>query len=400
MKFICLFILPILLSICNSEQQDITRIAFGSCSKQFMEQPLWKHIERFDPDLWIWLGDAVYHDKQLFPFDAITHGSAPTTEGMKRNYEAQLRNADYKRLISKVPVIGVWDDHDYGVDDGNHQFHLKDVNRHLFLEFLNESQYSVRWNRTDGIYGAWNYNQNKLKVILLDNRYSATSRELLGDKQWKWLEEELSSSKAEITLLGTGLQFLPTDKIGDKFHNYHSYDRLMALLQKTKSSGVIFLSGDVHFAQVYSLKPPCSPLGYPLYEFTSSGMTHCLSSQFKAMPWMVKHFIDLCCTTKSRETDLYPDLNYGTIEIDWKNRAVTVAIHNEQGEVIPNFRFTLALDELQFQATQSNTASSESRDLCAPSQSIVHRVAPRMVAKMVLIAITFIMIFLLSILVK
>jgi hypothetical protein len=69
---------------------------------------------------------------------------------------------------------------------------LKDLNRELFLSFLNESRDSRRWNRTDGvwlillfprlsisfkqIYEAWNYNQNKLKVILLDNRFAATSK--------------------------------------------------------------------------------------------------------------------------------------------------------------------------------------------------------------------------------
>jgi hypothetical protein len=61
----------------------------------------------------------------------------------------------------------------------------------------------------------------------------------LGENQWEWLEQELASSTAEVILLGTGsllpclrslthsvgLQFLPTDKVGDKFHNYRSYDR-------------------------------------------------------------------------------------------------------------------------------------------------------------------------------
>jgi hypothetical protein len=56
-------------------------------------------------------------------------------------------------LINRVRshCVGIWDDHDYGIDDGNHQFHLKDVNRHLFLRFLNESSDSERWNRADGV---------------------------------------------------------------------------------------------------------------------------------------------------------------------------------------------------------------------------------------------------------
>jgi hypothetical protein len=55
-SFVPLILLAALLSI-NAEQ-EIMKIAFGSCSKQFMDQPLWKHIESFNPDLWIWLGKS------------------------------------------------------------------------------------------------------------------------------------------------------------------------------------------------------------------------------------------------------------------------------------------------------------------------------------------------------
>jgi hypothetical protein len=120
MFYIVILLCVTFCSFHECSEREITRIAFGSCNKQFLDQPLWKHIERFNPDLWIWLGrfiaslcvhcsmvgDAVYHDKQLFPFDAVSHGCNPTPEVMQRNYDSQLRNKDYQRLIAKVPVIG------------------------------------------------------------------------------------------------------------------------------------------------------------------------------------------------------------------------------------------------------------------------------------------------------
>jgi hypothetical protein len=49
--------------------------------------------------------------------------------------------------------------------------------------------------------------------------------------------------------------------------------RLMNLIQKHKKSGVIFLSGDVHFGQMYTSK--CASLtGYVIPEMCSSGLTH------------------------------------------------------------------------------------------------------------------------------
>jgi hypothetical protein len=38
----------------------LTRVAFGSCSKQYLEQRLWKKIVQSEPQLWLWTGDAVY----------------------------------------------------------------------------------------------------------------------------------------------------------------------------------------------------------------------------------------------------------------------------------------------------------------------------------------------------
>jgi hypothetical protein len=88
-------------------------------------------------------------------------------------------------------------------------------------------------------------------------------------------------------------------------------------------------------------------------------------------------------------------LNYGTIVIDWKKRMIEVGIHNADGEMIPHYVYSISLDQLKFQLpTQQN-----GNELCARSDGFFHRIAPRMVAKLVLIVITFFMIFLLSILV-
>lgn len=39
--------------------QPLQRIAFGSCNDQSMEQPLWKNIAAYTPELWLWMGDNV-----------------------------------------------------------------------------------------------------------------------------------------------------------------------------------------------------------------------------------------------------------------------------------------------------------------------------------------------------
>ena len=37
-------------------------IAFGSCNRDELPQPLWPVIAEENPDLWIWAGDNIYAD--------------------------------------------------------------------------------------------------------------------------------------------------------------------------------------------------------------------------------------------------------------------------------------------------------------------------------------------------
>jgi hypothetical protein len=52
--------------------------------------------------------------------------------------------------------------------------------------------------------------------------------------------------------------------------------QILDLIRKYEKSGVILLTGDVHYAQLYHTKCT-SYTGYDLPELCSSGMTHVLS---------------------------------------------------------------------------------------------------------------------------
>ena len=54
---------------------------------------------------------------------------------------------DYKKLRnSGTKVIGVWDDHDYGYNDGDRFFRDKRMMRNLYLDFVDEPKESARYN--------------------------------------------------------------------------------------------------------------------------------------------------------------------------------------------------------------------------------------------------------------
>ena len=300
-----------------SSQKALTTIAFGSCSDQKRPQPLWDDIVAQKPDLWIWLGDNIYGDSE-------------NMDTLRAKYARQKSNPVYQQLRQSTPIIGVWDDHDYGVNDGGKEYPMRKESQQVMLDFLNVPIKSPLRTREGG-YSAHSYGPKgqRVKVILLDGRYFRDplkkdgkanvpdpSGDVLGEAQWQWLEKELTNSDADLHIIGSGIQVLPEEHVYEKWANFPTArQRLLDLLGRTKPKGAFLISGDRHMAEVSKVNVP--GLGYDLYDITSSGLTHVSAPHEEP--------------NRHRVGKIVSELNYGLITIDWsRTRPVaTVRINGD-----------------------------------------------------------------------
>ena len=290
----------------------LARIAFGSCSNTDLPQPLWDPIMATDPDLWIWLGDNVYADTDDMSV-------------MRAKYEAALANPGYAALLSATPIVGTWDDHDYGSNDAGSEYPQRDASQQELLDFVGEPRESPRRSRA-GVYTSYVYGEvpTRVKVVLLDSRYHrdepGPGADVLGEEQWAWLEAELTGSDAQLHVIGGGFQFLPEDHAYEKWANFpEERARLLELIGRSGAPGVILLSGDRHLSEISRVEDPS--LAYPLYEVTSSGMTHSwINNPGEA--------------NSHRVGELHKDLGFGTLDIDWAGGRVSLQIRDRAGAVV------------------------------------------------------------------
>lgn len=307
-------------------------IAFGSCNNQALENHFWKQLATQQPDVWVWGGDIVYSD----------------TEDMQilaKNYDLQKNNKDYLDFAKNTAVLATWDDHDYGMNDGGTHYPKKKEAQQIFLDFLGVSQNDPR-RKQEGVYHStyFEFNQHLVKVITLDTRYFRSdldpdptgkkrylptkdvTKTMLGTNQWQWLENELTTSKADFNIIMSSIQVLSALHGFETWGNLpHEIDKLEKTILKSNAKNVILLSGDRHISE-FSVKK-IGKDSIPLMDFTSSGMTHSYEAYSgEENPFRVGKVIN--------------EKSYGLLKFDFEHHAVEMQMWGENNNLLQTYKLT------------------------------------------------------------
>ena len=300
----------------------IEAIGFGSCNRTDLDQKIWDVIANQPMNAWVWLGDIVYAEGE-------------SMDDLALKYSIQKSLPSYKKLSSHTNIFGVWDDHDFGKNDGGGGFRKKQQSRELLFDFLDLPNDHPARERT-GAYQSYCFGDDRQKVCLylLDVRYFKEEYEkefsskqyykknegsLLGENQWNWLENELLKNGAEVNLLAGGIQLISSEHPYEKWANFpKARQRLFNMLKENKIKNPIYLSGDRHFAEIsiIELLP-----NYRLYDITSSGLTHSyedLEEEFNP----------------KRISPLITAKNFGMIKLNWVTRKIALQIYNIDGRIL------------------------------------------------------------------
>ncbi len=327
----------------------ITRFGLGSCGQQTAPQPALENLLQHNIDFFLYLGDNLYIDT----YDA----------GVMRNaYENFITGREeYQQVRSTVPVLAIWDDHDYGCCDEDGDYPLKAVSQQIFLDFFEEPADSPRRTQ-EGIYTAYTFGDEgqRLQVILLDTRYfeddkrpnngcgindycpwdsaSDAHRTILGDTQWAWLKTRLEEP-ADLRIVASSVQF------SSSYHGFESWrlfphqrKKFQELIRETGAEHLFFVSGDMHYSEVSRLDD--DPDLYPIYDFTSSSINSSWPPEGNQnrVPGKV-----------------YGNDNSGLIDIDWQEKTVRFTCLDASNAV--RYEHTVTFDEMEFDLTPASEAA-------------------------------------------
>ena len=248
------------------------RVAVGACLRNPAGGNALLDIVANDPDLMVWLGDNIYADTE----DMAT---------MRAIYDRLAANHRFQELAAATEMMATWDDHDFGWNNANRTWPHRDAAKIEFLRFWGAKPNDPRWDQP-GVYSARTFgtDDRTVQVILLDNRYNLDpydyggqdpNRQVLGEQQWAWLRERLLEP-ATVRIIGSGIQVLQDYDIDEEWEAWGDSplqrERLFRLIRDLGVPGVIFVSGDMHFAELTRHPDDAAALGYATYDLTPSGL--------------------------------------------------------------------------------------------------------------------------------
>lgn len=303
----------------------IHRIIAGSCINQRAPQPFWEPINQHKPDLMIFAGDNIYADH--YPIDQ-----------MPQEYALLGAQKGFQELNTQSKVLAIWDDHDYGINDGGADFSGKLQTKKYFLDFWKVPEDDPR-RKHAGLYSSFDFGESgqHLQLILLDMRSfrSPLKRDpsgikrylpdgdptltMLGEQQWSWLEQQLQKP-ADLRFVVSSIQVLGDEHGFEKWANFpHEKKRLLALIKKYSHKNIVIVSGDKHRAEISALKDADKQPW--LLDVTASGLNK-NSLKYSGEP------------NRFRVGKQFKMSNFVQFDINWVNKDIDIKIYSEKGKLL------------------------------------------------------------------
>lgn len=251
----------------NSKEGDVTFL-FGSCAyigkgMGKIVEPPGKNYEVYlsmlqqEADFMLWLGDNVY----------FLNGEYNSHKRMMKKMIKVRQNEEMNSFLSSMPQYAIWDDHDFGPNDGDRRWKNKDESLEVFQRFWPNPAFG-----TPEVKGNFcHFDYKDCSFFLMDDRYYRDSKDFtdfLGPGQLEWLKKGLKESDATFKFIAIGSQVLNDLSHGESYAKFYAERKnLFNFIQNEEIPGVLFLTGDRHFTEVLKLDREGT---YPFYDMTLS----------------------------------------------------------------------------------------------------------------------------------
>jgi alkaline phosphatase D len=153
-------------------------------------------------------------------------------------------------IAGSFPLVHIWDDHDYGLNNGDRKFKYRSF---AIQAFADDFPTYPLTSPQEGFWQSFRYAE--AEVFLLDLRSERdpdgavddATKSMLGATQNAWLLNGLLSSTATWKFVVSSSVWNPHSKPVDSWAQFQTeQQQIVDFIQANSITGVIFMSGDIH----------------------------------------------------------------------------------------------------------------------------------------------------------
>jgi hypothetical protein len=266
-------------------QKEASRLllAIASCLDDYHSEhfKIWDELSKKNPEYLLLIGDNVYTTK-----------ASPTTAQVTDPEIIWKRYIDLRFSLplyfqqKLIPTHAIWDDNDYGLNNGDKSFRHKKDSKEIFEAFWAQDLAQENWSKGHGVGGLLSLGD--FNLYFMDAR-SFRSEEAegshLGLDQTAWFYSKLRD-EATPSFIIKGDQYFGGYHQFDSFERNHPNDFQQFTTELKKiNTPFIFLSGDRHMSEIMQF--PRALFGKPSFEITSSPLHGRTFESAATNPWKV-----------------------------------------------------------------------------------------------------------------
>ena len=238
------------------------------------QKQMWEEATGFEPQLIIMNGDTIYADKRIGPY------VGPASIDTVWDRHVETRNIlELYRMKKLIPILAAWDDHDYGLNNGDATYAEKVESKKVFESFFAQEAIPGVLEKGPGISSI--YTGFGQRFILTDDRtfrskdvdegISPEAETHWGAEQEKWIVTRLNEKKFGTWLFNGDEMFGGYAKPFESYegNHPHSFKKMIKQIMAAKSA-VVFGTGDRHLIEMMRIAK--SEYGYETFELVTSAM--------------------------------------------------------------------------------------------------------------------------------
>jgi alkaline phosphatase D len=340
--------------------------------------PIFAAVNELHPDFFIGLGDMIYADGVCesvgrYGNDQIAGDFIPSAdiENYWAHWKYNRKDENYREMLRQTPYIAIWDDHEVVNDFGplhdtrdaepyTPEEHLLPIGLSAFLDYNPLAESVLTPGR---LYRNLRWGQH-LEMFILDTRQyrDANLKEddkrwvktLLGREQLTWLKEKLKASDATWKVVVSSVPIsiptgFPVENGRDGWANYdqatgfeNELRDLLKYIYDVGERNLLFITTDVHFAEMFRYTPFPEDPGFKVYEGVTGPMNAGLFpnrnyDQTFAPERLFFYGPDSSSVADYQEARRW--LNFGVVEIDGQGR-LTLSVVDVDGNRVYQNRLT------------------------------------------------------------